>query len=118
MDDTYSLPIPEVVPDGSGGAIVRFAEMAQLCQLTARPTGERVRRMLQDYDRLTFDFSGVPYLGPGFTDSVFRVLLEHNPCCEIKAIGTNPSIRGMIRREMSLCCGRECARRVIIRDDR
>ena len=46
MDDTYSLPIPEVVPDGSGGAIVRFAEMAQLCQLTARPTGERVRRML------------------------------------------------------------------------
>lgn len=115
MDDTYSLPIPEVVPDGSGGAIVRFAEMAQLCQLTARPTGERVRRMLQDYDRLTFDFSGVPYLGPGFTDSVFRVLLEHNPRCEIKAIGTNPSIRGMIRRELR---GRECAGRVIIHDDR
>lgn len=33
MDDTYSLPIPEVVPDGDNGAIVRFAEMAQLCQL-------------------------------------------------------------------------------------
>ena len=46
---------------------------------------------------------------------MFRVLLEHNPRCEIKAIGTNPSIRGMIRRELR---GRECAGRVIIHEDR
>lgn len=115
MVDVVELPKPEVTADGEGGAIVRFAEMAQHWQLTARPTGERVRCMLQDYDRLTLDFSGVPYVGPGFTDSVFRVLLEHNPRCEIKAIGTNPSIRGMICRELR---GRECAERVIIVDDR
>lgn len=69
--------------------------------LVSRSQARRLLNRLQDFQRISLDFTGVDSIGQAFADEVFRVYVRNNPDIEISAMNTNADIDRMIRRVSS-----------------
>lgn len=95
--------------------VVNCAEEIGANGAVARSTGKRMMERVEKYRNILLNLEGIEYLTPSFADEVCRVFAEKHPEHTLWIIGANAQAKRMVCRELR---GRECAGRVIIRDDR
>jgi hypothetical protein len=67
-----------------------------LAGLESRSQARRVAARLSQFRRAEVDFSGVPHIGHGFADELFRVLAAQQPGFELVPINMSPAVATMI----------------------
>jgi anti-sigma regulatory factor (Ser/Thr protein kinase) len=64
----------------------------------ARSQAKRLLHSLEKFEEIILDFKGVPTVGQGFADEIFRVFKKDHPDIKITAINCNENIDFMIKR--------------------
>lgn len=67
-----------------------------LAGLESRSQARRVAARLQSFRRAEVDFTGVPSVGHGFADELFRVIAKGQPECELVAVNMAPGVARMV----------------------
>lgn len=89
--------------DGSGAAFDRTVVplrliTSPLAGLESRAQARRVTARLQQFRRADVDFSGVPHIGHGFADELFRVFAAQAPELELVPVNMVPAVAAMVGR--------------------
>lgn len=87
--------------DGAGLAFERTIVPLRLLAsasagLESRAQARRVAARLNEFARAEFDFGGVPDIGHGFADELFRVLPQELPELELVALNMSPAVAAMV----------------------
>jgi hypothetical protein len=69
--------------------------------LVSRSQAKRVLARFQRFTEVCLDFAGVPQIGQGFADEIFRVFRAAHPEIELRWENANPDVEWMIRRAWS-----------------
>lgn len=67
-------------------------------EFISRSEAKRFAAGLDEFTRVILDFEGVPLLGQGFADELFRVWASAHPGTRLEVIGATPGVRLMIDR--------------------
>ncbi|HEY0858515.1 MAG TPA: DUF4325 domain-containing protein [Albitalea sp.] len=67
-----------------------------LAGLESRAQARRVAARLHDFRRAEVDFSGVPRIGHGFADELFRVFAAQQPAFELVPVNMSPAVATMV----------------------
>lgn len=65
-------------------------------QLVSRSQAKRILQRFDKFSEVILDFEGVPEIGQGFADEIFRVFANNNPKTQVFAINTSPDVKKMI----------------------
>jgi len=69
--------------------------------LESRAQAKRVATRLQSFRRAELDFTGVPQVGHGFVDELFRVFPHDHPGLQIVPVGMTPRVAAMVESVVS-----------------
>lgn len=64
----------------------------------SRSQAKRIMEGLEKFGVVVLDFDGVPFIGQGFADQIFRIFLRENPGTKIIVKNAVPGVRFMIDR--------------------
>jgi anti-sigma regulatory factor (Ser/Thr protein kinase) len=78
------LPLALLAPPGSGALLM------------SRADARRVTARLPRFGRAEVDFSGIPAIGHGFADELFRVFRREHPKVELRAKKMAPAVGAMV----------------------
>jgi anti-sigma regulatory factor (Ser/Thr protein kinase) len=67
-----------------------------LAGLESRAQARRVAARLHEFRRAEVDFSGVPHIGHGFADELFRVFAGQQPAFELVPVNMSPAVATMV----------------------
>ena len=67
-----------------------------LAGLESRAQARRVAARLHEFSRAEVDFSGVPHIGHGFADELFRVFAGQQPSFELVPVNMSPAVATMV----------------------
>jgi anti-sigma regulatory factor (Ser/Thr protein kinase) len=67
----------------------------------SRSQARRVMARLDLFDDVLLDFEGVPAIGQGFADEVFRVFANDHPRIKLTWVNANAEVEGMIHRAVA-----------------
>ena len=67
-------------------------------KLISRSQAKRVMARVELFKKVVLDFSGVPTIGQGFADEIFRVFVRDHPEVELVPINMNSEVKRMIIR--------------------
>lgn len=67
-----------------------------LAGLESRAQARRVAARLHEFRRAEVDFSGVPRIGHGFADELFRVFASQQPAFELVPVNMSPAVATMV----------------------
>lgn len=67
----------------------------------SRSQARRILSGLEKFKTVILDFSGVPTIGQGFADEIFRVFQKKHPEITIEAVNTNEAVSFMVQRSMN-----------------
>ena len=87
--------------DGSGAHFDRTVVplrliTSSLASLESRAQARRVTARLQQFRRAEVDFSGVPHIGHGFADELFRVFAGQQPSFELVPVNMSPAVATLV----------------------
>src|SRR2546421_574299 len=69
---------------------------SSLASLESRAQARRVTARLQQFRRAEVDFTGVPHIGHGFADELFRVYARQQPGFELVPVNMSPAVATLI----------------------
>jgi hypothetical protein len=69
--------------------------------LESRAQAKRVATRLHSFRRAELDFTGVPQVGHGFVDELFRVFPHDHPGLQIVPVGMTPRVAAMVESVVS-----------------
>jgi len=69
---------------------------SSLAGLESRAQARRVAARLHEFRRAEVDFSGVPRIGHGFADELFRVFAGQQPAFELVPVNMSPAVATMV----------------------
>jgi hypothetical protein len=69
---------------------------SSLAGLESRAQARRVAARLHEFRRAEVDFSGVPRIGHGFADELFRVFAAQQPAFELVPVNMSPAVATMV----------------------
>jgi len=67
-----------------------------LASLESRAQARRVTARLTEFRRAEVDFSGVPHIGHGFADELFRVFAGQQPGFELVPVNMSPAVASLV----------------------
>jgi hypothetical protein len=67
-----------------------------LAGLESRAQARRVTARLAEFRRAEVDFSGVPHIGHGFADELFRVFAARQPGVEMVPVNMSPAVATLV----------------------
>lgn len=76
---------------------VRLARIGEE-NLVSRSQAKRLLQRVDRFRRVVLDFSGVPLIGQGFADEVFRVFANAHPAISLSAVNAEEQVKAMIVR--------------------
>lgn len=87
--------------DGTGVRFERTAVPLHLAVtpqvgLESRAQARLVAARLTRFRLAEIDFSGIPHIGHGFADELFRVLPQHQPALNLSPINMSPAVAAMV----------------------
>jgi len=88
--------------DGQGVAFERTVVplrliTSALAGLESRAQARRVTARLNEFRCAEVDFSGVPHIGHGFADELFRVFAAQQPSFELVPVNMSPAVATMVQ---------------------
>ncbi|HEV7912937.1 MAG TPA: DUF4325 domain-containing protein [Albitalea sp.] len=98
---TLSSVLGAFSADGSGVGFDRTVVplrliTSALASLESRAQARRVSARLLQFQRAEVDFSGVPHIGHGFADELFRVFAGQQPGFELVPVNMSPAVATMV----------------------
>jgi len=69
---------------------------SKLAGLESRAQARRVTARLNEFRSAEVDFSGVPHIGHGFADELFRVFTAQQPSVELVPVNMSPAVATMV----------------------
>ncbi|WP_280154053.1 DUF4325 domain-containing protein [Piscinibacter sp. XHJ-5] len=69
---------------------------SSLASLESRAQARRVTARLHQFRRAEVDFDGVPHIGHGFADELFRVFAAQQPGFELVPVNMSPAVASMV----------------------
>lgn len=67
-------------------------------RVLSRAEAKRLLQRVDRFRRVVLDFSGVPLIGQGFADEVFRVFANAHPAISLSAVNAEEQVKAMIVR--------------------
>jgi len=67
-------------------------------EFVSRSEAKRFAAGLERFDRVVLDFTGVPLVGQGLVDELFRVWQREHPGIRLEVVGADRGVELMIRR--------------------
>jgi hypothetical protein len=64
--------------------------------LASRADAKRVAARLPEFRRAEIDFEGIPEIGHGFADELFRVFRREYPSLDLVPVGMSPAVAAMV----------------------
>jgi hypothetical protein len=88
--------------DGSGVAFDRTCVSLRLMAadgmaLDSRAQAKRVAARLQQFKRAEVDFTGIPEIGHGYADELFRVFALEHPGVQLVPMNMQPRVEALVR---------------------
>jgi hypothetical protein len=99
--ETLAEIFDRYAPDGNGFVKtlipIRLLEHDHAMPIVARSQAKRLLARVEKFQSVILDFDGVPEIGQGFADEIFRVFRNDHPEIELTPINCNTAAANMIR---------------------
>jgi anti-sigma regulatory factor (Ser/Thr protein kinase)/predicted transcriptional regulator len=99
--ETLAEVFDRYAPDGNGFVKthipIRLLEHDHIMPIVSRSQAKRLLARVEKFQSVTLDFDGVPEIGQGFADEIFRVFHNNHPEIELIPINCTTAVSNMIR---------------------